>query len=79
VFAGQVASLSFDYAAATALALDVLADGKKVSTIAAAAQRHASVALTFEPAITELALHATGAGGNRIALDNIAYAPPPCE
>jgi hypothetical protein len=79
VFAGQIASLSFDYAAATALALDVLADGKKVSTIAAAAQRHASVALTFEPAITELALHATGAGGNRIALDNIAYAPPPCE
>jgi hypothetical protein len=78
-FTGPIGSLSFDYGARSELSLEVLADGENVGTLAAARRSHSSLAFTFDAPITVLALRSVSGATNQIALDNIAYAPPPCD
>ena len=79
LFAGAIATLSFDYAAKTALALELVADGTSLRSLIATEKSTASLTFTFDAPITALSFRAIDGAANQIALDNIAYAPPSCQ
>jgi hypothetical protein len=78
-FAGPIASLQFDYAAKSELALQILADDAVISTLTAPKKSHGSLTFTFDAPITSFALRSTTAFTNEIGLDNVAYSPPACN
>lgn len=78
-FRGAVASLSFDYAARSELALELLADGAKVRDLSATRRSFGSLSLSFDPPITKLSFRSKNGSTQLLALDNLAYAPPVCR
>jgi hypothetical protein len=78
-FRGPIADLTFDYAARSALALEIRADGVVVRTLTAIRRSTGTITLSFSPPISLLSLRSIGDATNQIALDNIVYTPPACH
>jgi hypothetical protein len=79
LFRGPVDSVSFDYGAKSAIALELIADGVVVQTLSAPRWSHGTLSLAFAAPITKLELRSTSGATNRLAIDNLVYAPPPCN
>ncbi len=78
IFRGKIATLSFDYGARSALALQVLADGRAVGTLTAARRSKGSQSFTFSPPSMLIELRSVSGSTQQLALDNLTYSPPPC-
>ncbi len=78
IFGGPVSQLSFDYGARSALALEVLADGKAVATLTAARRTHGSQMFTFDPPVKLVELRSLNQNTHQIGIDNIVYTLSTC-
>lgn len=76
-FAGQVSSLSFDYAGYSAVAVEFFADGARVGALTAPRRTGGLVSFDFAAPISLFEIRSTSAT-SQVALDDLAYAPPPC-
>jgi EGF-like domain/Laminin EGF domain len=77
-FSGPVSKLSFEYAAYSALALELRAGTEVLGTVTAPLRTKGTVALTLSAPARVVELWSTGSSTNVIAIDELAYEPAEC-